>query len=96
MNTHLAQYPGRFKYNGSLDRGDIIVIRWHTQDSPADFHVRVTVGYGNSEEFVQGGQYGRAGVFGLLADQHVTDRKRVIWNDGFSPDTNWWPWQVIW
>jgi hypothetical protein len=100
MNTHFYQYQGsRYQTQsgiGYLEGGDIIILQW--PDSTIPSHVRVIVGVGYSQEYVpssEGGTIGHSGVWGTLANQHTTDRKRVIWNDGFPPGTGVWYHKII-
>lgn len=79
-----------------------ILIRDGNQFQPGDFylmnfwdrpsHARVIVGSGYSQEGIDL----PASFYGVLADQHSTDRYRVIWDDGVPPTTPVWLWHVAW
>lgn len=97
LNQHSTIYDGsRFQSlssSGDFQGGDILIIRWRAEDV-IPVHTRVIIGNGISEEYVEGGRYGRSGIEGLLASQHDTDRKRIIWDDGFQTTTGFWMWRV--
>ena len=97
LNQHASNYQGtRFTYStpGNQGSGDFLLMSLNGTGLPS--HGRVIVGWGSSQEQVDPNTSPPLGTWGLLADQHTTDRKRVIWNDGIPPGTPLWAWVVSW
>jgi hypothetical protein len=94
MNQFFSNYSGSdFQLYGtveSLKKGDILLMQLPGNSIPS--HARVIVGSGYSQE----GVWYPVGTYGLLADQHTDDRKRVLWNDPIPAGTPLWPWHVSW
>ena len=71
----------------------MMVLQWSNSTVPS--HVRVIVGWGPSQERVWSNTP-PLGTNEILANQHSTDRKRIIWYDAISNTDLRWYWRVIW
>ncbi len=101
MNRHMSQYQGsRYQAYSSvnnLQNGDVLLLQWPGYSVPS--HARVIVDRNYNQEYVpakEGGTVLTLGVWGILADQHTTARKRVIWDDGIPAGTLEWYWSIVW
>jgi hypothetical protein len=92
QNSFFSSYQNtQFKFQGSPDQlqaGDVFIMQFSENTFPT--HARVIVGWGYSEEGVNSA----VGTWGLLANQHTEDRKRILWSDPIPPNTLFWPWHI--
>lgn len=94
MNQHFSDYQGsRFNLASDisgLTSGDVVIYLFPGESVPT--HGGSIVGYGNSSG--DSVTY-PVGTYGLLRNQHSTDKYHVIWDDNVASGTGYWPWQII-
>lgn len=93
FSQHISGLLGvRYQFKNSVTQltgGDFFLMDLASNPYVGKDHARVIVGLGVAEE----GNY--RGQWGLLANQHTTDRKRVLWNDYLKPNDFVYPYSVI-
>jgi hypothetical protein len=94
MNQFFSNYQGPLfqfvsDYTG-LSAGDVVIYLLPGESVPT--HGGFIVGYGNSSG--DSATY-PVGTYGLLRDQHSTDKYHVIWDDNVPAGTPYYPWHVV-
>jgi Putative amidase domain len=96
INMHASQYQtSRYNFMSSIydvsTGGDLFLMGLSSVTEPT--HTRVIIGWGYSENRTDTGP--PLLTYGILANQHTENRKRVLWDDGIPAGSPVWFIKVI-